>query len=124
MRPTATIQLTTIELVIGKPKGLAISTAFCDGPCSTCWSGTAGPRFCSRALAEITEAFCDSAFTAKAQSASEHMNAAVQSSNISLGFTLDKTSKRGSIQADSPSNMADVTQRSRFRNNDRIRLSP
>src|SRR5271155_3426403 len=31
MRPTATIQLATIELVIGKPNGLAISTAFCDG---------------------------------------------------------------------------------------------
>ena len=28
INPTATIQLTTIELVIGKPKGRAISTAY------------------------------------------------------------------------------------------------
>ena len=28
MRPSATIQVTTIELVIGKPNGLAISSAF------------------------------------------------------------------------------------------------
>ena len=34
IRPTATIQVTTIELVIGKPNGRAISTAFCDRPCS------------------------------------------------------------------------------------------
>ena len=33
MRPTATIQVTTIEFVIGKPNGLPISTAFCDRPC-------------------------------------------------------------------------------------------
>ena len=32
--PTATIQVTTIELVIGKPNGRAISTALCDRPCS------------------------------------------------------------------------------------------
>jgi len=28
IKPTATIQLTTIELLMGKPKGRAISTAF------------------------------------------------------------------------------------------------
>ena len=33
IRPAATIQVTTIEFVIGKPNGLAISTAFCDRPC-------------------------------------------------------------------------------------------
>ena len=32
MRPSATIQVTTIELVTGKPNGRAISTAFCDRP--------------------------------------------------------------------------------------------
>ena len=32
--PTATIHVTTMELVIGKPNGRAISTAFCDRPCS------------------------------------------------------------------------------------------
>ena len=34
MSATATIHVTTIELVIGKPNGRAISTAFCDRPCS------------------------------------------------------------------------------------------
>src|SRR5215469_3091648 len=34
MSATATIQLTTMELVIGKPNILAISTGFCEGPCS------------------------------------------------------------------------------------------
>ena len=35
MRPIATTHVTTIELVIGKPKGRPISTAFCGSPCST-----------------------------------------------------------------------------------------
>src|SRR3954471_989977 len=34
MSPAATIQLTTIELVIGNPKRRATSTAFGDKPCS------------------------------------------------------------------------------------------
>ena len=34
IRPIATIHVTTIEFVIGKPKGRAISTAFCGRPCS------------------------------------------------------------------------------------------
>jgi hypothetical protein len=34
MRPNATIQLTAIELVIGKPNGRPISTAFLGKPCS------------------------------------------------------------------------------------------
>src|SRR5207247_10653638 len=38
--PTATIHVTTMELVIGKPNGRAISTAFCDRPCSMLQSGT------------------------------------------------------------------------------------
>ena len=41
IRPTATIQVTTIEFVIGKPNGLAISTAFCDRPCC---AGSRSPR--------------------------------------------------------------------------------
>jgi len=32
IKPAATIQVTTIELVIGKPSGLAISTACCGSP--------------------------------------------------------------------------------------------
>src|SRR5437773_5250909 len=35
MRSSATIQVTTIELVTGNPNGRAISTAFCDSPCSS-----------------------------------------------------------------------------------------
>ena len=35
MRPKATIQLTTMELVMGKPNGRAISTALADRPCSS-----------------------------------------------------------------------------------------
>jgi hypothetical protein len=31
----ATIHVTTMEFVIGKPKGRAISTAFCDKLCSS-----------------------------------------------------------------------------------------
>ena len=34
IRPKATIQVTTIELVIGKPNGRAISMALCERPCS------------------------------------------------------------------------------------------
>ena len=34
IRPSATIQVTIMEFVTGKPKGRAISTAFCDKPCS------------------------------------------------------------------------------------------
>src|SRR5215467_7273359 len=94
IRPTATIQLTTIELVTGKPKGLAISAAFCDGPCSTCSSCVAGAGLCSRILAEITEASCEFAFAAKVQSTPTHMKKAVQSSVISLVFNLDKASPR------------------------------
>src|SRR5262245_59151085 len=38
----ATIQVTTIEFVIGNPNGLAISTAYCDSPwCSGAGSATA-----------------------------------------------------------------------------------
>src|SRR5690242_6811349 len=35
IRPAASIQVTNMELVIGKPKGRAISTACCERPCST-----------------------------------------------------------------------------------------
>ena len=37
--PSATIQVTTIEFVIGMPNGRAISTALCESPCSAA-SGT------------------------------------------------------------------------------------
>src|SRR4030095_16782596 len=69
MSPTATIQLTTMELVSGKPKGRAISTAFCDRPCSS--SGTTGRRsFCpglpwlATPLAEAAETTSDETSTA------------------------------------------------------------
>jgi len=42
IRPSATTQLTTIELVIGKLKGRAISTAFGDKPCSCGSDGVPG----------------------------------------------------------------------------------
>src|SRR5262249_33933568 len=35
IRPKATIQVTTMELVMGKPNGRAISTACCDSRCSS-----------------------------------------------------------------------------------------
>jgi hypothetical protein len=46
INPAATIQLTTIELVIGKPRGLAISTAFLDRPCSSGSAVAAGKLPC------------------------------------------------------------------------------
>src|SRR5437867_3554701 len=35
INPTATTQLTAIELVMGKPRGFQISVAFCGTPCSS-----------------------------------------------------------------------------------------
>ena len=48
--PAATIQVTTIELVIGKPRGRAISTAFLDRPCSSGSTTAEGTLPCSAFL--------------------------------------------------------------------------
>ena len=54
----ATIQVTTMEFVIGKPNGRAISSAFCDSP--SFWSrGTVLAGFtCSASLAATSESGC------------------------------------------------------------------
>src|SRR5262245_28564263 len=86
MRPSATIQVATREFVTGKPNGLAISTAFCEGPCS---SGTAvADPVGSTALVEIAEAVLSSTFVAKAQTVPRHMTTATKSTDISLFFNL------------------------------------
>src|SRR6266850_13905 len=92
MSPIATIQLTTMELVMGKPNGLAISTAFCDGPCSSCSGVVADGEAEATALAATCEPLLDCVFTANAQSAPRHMETAVMTSAISLVFKLGKTS--------------------------------
>src|SRR6185503_15938127 len=43
IKATATIQVTTMELEIGKPSGRAISTAPCDKPCSSEFAANAMP---------------------------------------------------------------------------------
>ena len=54
----ATIHVTTMELVIGKPNGAAISTAFCDSPCSAgAWAArrrSTSPRPQTRSHAEAS----------------------------------------------------------------------
>jgi hypothetical protein len=90
MRPTAMNQLTTIEFVMGKPNGLAISTGFCDGPRSSV-SGVAVVVLAgAAALVDVVEALFKSAFTANAHAAPSERNRAIRSSNINLAFTLDK----------------------------------
>src|SRR5262249_44191296 len=86
MRPSATIQVATMEFVTGKPNGRAISTAFCEGPCSA-GMAVADPAG-STALVEIAEAFLSSAFMAKAQPAPRHIKTATQSADMSLVFNL------------------------------------
>src|SRR4249920_181053 len=44
--PSATTQVTIIELVIGNPNGRAISTAFWEIACSSGFAGAAGPADC------------------------------------------------------------------------------
>src|SRR6266704_6479831 len=91
MNPTATTQLTAMELVMGKPNGLAISTGFCVGPCSGSSCASVSGLACALG-ADVAEAMPDSALTAKAQSAPRHINTAAESSDISLVFKLGKTS--------------------------------
>ena len=50
IRPTATIQLTTMEFVIGKLKGRAISTALAERPCSSVFGGRASAEMASISL--------------------------------------------------------------------------
>src|SRR5258706_6456328 len=69
IRPTATIQLTNMEFVIGKLKGRAISTGFADKPCA-CGSGDAVPDSC----AEVVSAGFEAAVAAKNGSAVKAIN--------------------------------------------------
>src|SRR5262245_22535605 len=108
MRPRATIQLTTIEFVMGKPKGLAISTAFCVGPCSASSVAAAAALACPPVWADVAEAPPTSALTANAQRAVTHMKMAVKSSDASFVFNLSRASAAGSARGDSPSNLGDV----------------
>src|SRR5208283_2532010 len=83
MRPTATIQVTTIEFVIGKPNGLAISTAFCERPGSSC-SGTIalGPAD-PAATADIAELFVSFTSKANAHVAARHRTTDAKKSALS-----------------------------------------
>src|ERR1700757_676974 len=50
IRPRATIQLTTMEFVIGKLNGRAISTALAERPCSSAFDDSVGVVAWSAAL--------------------------------------------------------------------------
>src|SRR5215467_10561433 len=109
MRLTATIQLTTIELVIGKPNGLAISTAFCVGPCSAS-SGVALSAWpCVPVRADVAGMFPVFALTGNAQSAVTNMKMAVKSRDASLVFNLEALAAC-SIRGGFPSNFGNVTE--------------
>jgi hypothetical protein len=54
--PIATTQLTSMELVIGKPKGRAISTALADKPCSAGFEFGSDELALCTASSELTDA--------------------------------------------------------------------
>src|SRR6267143_2210964 len=74
IKAKATIQLTTMELVIGKLKGRASSTAFAERPCSS-WGATVSGPACG---ADIAEATCDFASTAQLKLALRQVNPAIR----------------------------------------------
>jgi hypothetical protein len=84
MSPTATIQLTTMELVMGNPNILAISTGFCEGPCSVSSGVTDTALACTAVSADVAE--LSPAWAALALSAPRQITAAAKS-DISLVFT-------------------------------------
>src|SRR6476659_2594894 len=54
IKPMATTQLTIMELVIGKLKGRAISTALVESPCSSDWARSACGVIVDRAIGRLT----------------------------------------------------------------------
>ena len=91
IKPSATIQETTIELVIGKPKGRAISTAICDRPC--CSAEMTGRRsFCSELpwlatpLADVPGTTSDEPFTANVKPELKPANRAARNISRSSGW--------------------------------------
>src|SRR5260221_10454354 len=75
IKAKATIQLTTIELVIGKLEKRASSTAFAERPCSSGVGVTASGPACG---ADIAEASCDFASTAQLKLALRQVNPAIR----------------------------------------------
>ena len=99
INPTATIQLTTIELVIGKPKGRAISTAFCDSACSSVGAIASGKLPCSAfpwpstSFADVADPACAASFRANVKSASRLKSKVAKSSSANLISSLSRTSR-------------------------------
>src|SRR6266478_7949625 len=91
MRATATIQLTTIELVMGKPNGLAISTAFCERPGSSCSAPAGVDPGGSVVLDDMVESLVNFASATDAHVAPTNMNTKLRSSAIRAVFELGKT---------------------------------
>src|SRR5262245_26523922 len=89
IRLRATTQLTTIELLIGKPNRRPISTAFCDGPCSTCPGIAVGPPG-SATLAGVVETPSDLAPAANVEPALRPRNAAIKSSVTHRACSLSR----------------------------------
>src|SRR6516225_6695849 len=93
IKPRATIQLTIMELVIGKPKTRVISTAFGDRVCSSRSGVAAGWGACSElpcaatALAGVAEARAGGAPAANAEPALRPTNTARKTS-INPAFSL------------------------------------
>src|SRR5580698_7966227 len=90
----ATIQVTTIELVIEKLKKRTTSSAFCDRPCSFP-SGVTGAGSSSD---DTAEAIRKSLSAAKVRLTLRLMNAAARSSTTSLILNLSKISTPLEIQ--------------------------
>src|SRR5262249_52836628 len=86
MRPMATIQLTIIELVMGKPRGLAISTAFCAGPVSD--NSGAVDLACIEEVVTAT----GPALRLQMQFVLKHANATASSHHINLLLKIENNS--------------------------------
>jgi hypothetical protein len=89
MRATATIQLTTIELVMGKPNGLAISVAFCDSPSSWSCGAVLAGFICSASLAASAERVGVPVFIAEEASGLKLKTAIARAINVNLVLNLN-----------------------------------
>src|ERR1700690_22292 len=83
MSPTATIQLTTMEFVMGNPNTLAISTGFFEGKCSASSGVTDPASACTVVSADVVE--LGPAWAALALPATRQITAAAKI-DISLVF--------------------------------------
>ena len=85
--------------MIGKPKGRAISTAFCGSACSSVEAIAAGKLPCSALsspailFADVADPACAAALRANVKSASKLKSKAAKSSSANLISSLSRTSR-------------------------------